>query len=139
MCAVVGLVFALGNLAYLGPTDDALAMRIPLDTVGGLLTVAAIVRFSLYDRLSMLQPFFFMASIALHYVFWTTWANGLDLWAPYVAASNAVFICQLICLAIPGGGNVRRVFARWFGAPRSRRSAGALARRLHRREAQDQS
>lgn len=139
MCAVVGFVFLLGNLSYLASNDDALAMRIPLDTIGGLLAVGAIARFGLYDRMSMLQPFFFMASISLHYVFWITWSNGLDLWTPYVAASNAVFVCQLISLAMPGGGNVRRVLARWFGASRSRRSSRAFARRLLDRKAEDQT
>jgi hypothetical protein len=131
-CLVVAFIFALGNLAYTQSNDYALIAKIPLALVGGFASLAVIVAYGRYERWSVTQPFFFMAELAAHYVFWFTWARNVDLWTAYAHGLNALFLGQLFVLAIPGAGNAKRILSRWARLDGPRRFAGSGACRVGR-------
>ena len=104
MLALIALVLVQTALCEQMVSDrlTEVAMRIPVDLAGGLLSLNLIRR----ERWSLMIPAMFCAFLFCHAAFWLARFNGVDIWGIYPHALNALFLLQLASLAWPGGGRL---------------------------------
>lgn len=122
MTALIALVWLETVLCdfMLEPTASV-AMKLPIDLVGGLMATMLITR----ERWTALVPALFVVMLLSHAAFWLAYFNGLDLWYAYVNALNALFLAQMVAVAWPNGGRMIERFSSWISDLRQRRGLTA--------------
>lgn len=81
--------------------DMSVVMRPVVDLVAGFMALKVIGR----NRWSCAVPALFAVMLMCHAAYWTAWHNGIDLWYAYAHALNALWLCQLACVAWPFAGD----------------------------------
>lgn len=114
LIALVWLETALVDL-MLEPTASV-AMKMPIDFVGGLMATMLITR----ERWTVMVPALFVVMLLSHATFWLAYFNGLDLWYAYVNALNVLFLAQMVAVAWPIGGRLIERSCSWISDLRQR-------------------
>ena len=101
---LIAYVWLLTSISdYMPHRLTGIAMRAPIDLVGGFLGLGAISLYRRREWWALAGTSVFALMLLNHGVFWLSRFNGYDGWQAYANAINALLILQLAILAGPGG------------------------------------